>query len=651
MMIKTTIKQLSLTVSLAAMIAAITGCNSEPELQTRAIQNTEGLSGETIIPLFNESAHEGQSLWLATSENEGLLLLDDEGKVRSQIKGSNELLDIRQSVTIKGEPVLLAASVNKESNRPLLVAVDTKEGSLKTLASLPSPSFDIDGICLYRDNQEHVYLFMLNGRGAGQQWLVVDGATQQTVSREVRELALPPLSSYCSVDDSTHALYISEEEVGVWKYGAHPEAAPGRQVIQLVQPHGSSAENVAGLSAFPGGVMVVDPDTATISGYKVDGESVEEAFAFKVAGAEAPESVSVARDSDSTLRVGLFDDEADQYLAADVDWKKSDAAADGEFLTILPEVQTPPMGRFGDVADDPAIWVNPDDAHQSLVLGTNKKQGLFVYDMQGKELQSFTTGRLNNVDVRYDFSLGRKTVDVATASNRTDNSIAVYSIDRESGRLTESGKVKTDLSEIYGLCMYQPEPGRIDVFVNDKDGTYQQYRLKARGMSIAGTKVRTFKVDSQPEGCVANEATEQLFVGEEGAGVWVIGANEDDGVKLETVAKIGGALVDDVEGMAVYAQEDHSYLVVSSQGNDSYAIFDTEKPYAYRGSFRVGLNAAKGIDGASETDGLDVSSANFGGVFSEGMLVVQDGRNQMPSSPQNFKYIPWKSIQSALKLD
>ncbi|WP_152558792.1 phytase, partial [Endozoicomonas numazuensis] len=193
--------------------------------------------------------------------------------------------------------------------------------------------------------------------------------------------------------------------------------------------------------------------------------------------------------------------------------------------------------------------------------------------------------------------------------------------------------------------------GRIDVFVNDKDGTYQQYQLKVRGMRISGTKVRTFKVDSQPEGCVANEATQQLFVGEEGAGVWVIGANDNDGVKLEPVAKIGGQLVDDVEGMAVYSQEQQSYLVVSSQGNDSYAVFDTEKPYAYRGSFRVGLNAAKGIDGASETDGLDVSSANFGGVFSEGMLVVQDGRNHMPSSPQNFKYIPWKSIQSALKLD
>ncbi len=404
-------------------------------------------------------------------------------------------------------------------------------------------------------------------------------------------------------------------------------------------------------------ILIRLPSVATLSGYKVEGGTVEEAFALKVAGAEAPESVAVARETDSTLRVGLFDDETDQYLAADLDWAKSEATQDSELVTILPEVQTPSMGRFGDVADDPAIWVNPENARQSMVLGTNKKQGLFVYDLQGRELQAFTTGRLNNVDVRYNFSLGRKTVDVATASNRTDNSIAVYSIDRETGRLTESGKVKTDLSEIYGLCMYQPEPGRIDVFVNDKDGTYQQYRLKAvhglkaPGMSIAGTKVRTFKVDSQPEGCVANEATQQLFVGEEGAGVWVIGANEDDGVKLESVAKVGGALVDDVEGMAVYAQEQQSYLVVSSQGNDSYAVFDTEKPFAYRGSFRVGLNAAKGIDGTSETDGLDVSSANLGGVFSEGMLVVQDGRNHMPSSPQNFKYIPWKSIQVALKLD
>ena len=189
------------------------------------------------------------------------------------------------------------------------------------------------------------------------------------------------------------------------------------------------------------------------------------------------------------------------------------------------------------------------------------------------------------------------------------------------------------------------------VFVNDKNGTYQQYQLVATAHKITGYMVRTFSVESQPEGCVANDNTGQLFVGEEDSGIWVIGADPEAGTRMTSLAKVGDVLHDDVEGMGIYEGTGSSFLVVSSQGNNSYAVFEALEPYRYRGSFRIGMNAQEGIDGASETDGLEVTSANLGGVFSEGMLVVQDGRNVMPSMPQNFKYVPWNNIRVALNLD
>ena len=69
-----------------------------------------------------------------------------------------------------------------------------------------------------------------------------------------------------------------------------------------------------------------------------------------------------------------------------------------------------------------------------------------------------------------------------------------------------------------------------------------------------------------------------------------------------------------------------------------------------RGALRGGVNAEAGIDGTSETDGLDVTSANLGGPWSKGMLVVQDGRKRMPEQAQNFKYIPWSDVAKALRL-
>ena len=91
--------------------------------------------------------------------------------------------------------------------------------------------------------------------------------------------------------------------------------------------------------------------------------------------------------------------------------------------------------------------------------------------------------------------------------------------------------------------------------------------------------------------------------------------------------------------------------MVSSQGNDSYLLLDAEPPYALKGAFRVGLNGDLGIDGASETDGLEVTSANLGGPWSQGLLVVQDGRKRMPESTQNFKLVPWADIARALGLE
>jgi len=109
--------------------------------------------------------------------------------------------------------------------------------------------------------------------------------------------------------------------------------------------------------------------------------------------------------------------------------------------------------------------------------------------------------------------------------------------------------------------------------------------------------------------------------------------------------------VDDVEGMGIYYGKSSNYLVVSSQGNNTYVVYDSLPPFTYRGAISVGLDAEKNIDGSSETDGLEVTSVNLGGVFGEGMLVVQDGHKVMPEAPQNFKYIAWEKIRKALNLE
>ena len=90
-------------------------------------------------------------------------------------------------------------------------------------------------------------------------------------------------------------------------------------------------------------------------------------------------------------------------------------------------------------------------------------------------------------------------------------------------------------------------------------------------------------------------------------------------------------------------ENEKGYLIASSQGNYSYAIFERQSPHKYLGSFRI---ADGTIDGAEETDGLDIINMNLGEKFPYGMLVVQDGYNKIneKSVSQNFTIKKKKKI-------
>ena len=49
--------------------------------------------------------------------------------------------------------------------------------------------------------------------------------------------------------------------------------------------------------------------------------------------------------------------------------------------------ETESVSSIGDAADDPAIWFNQANPTKSLIFGTDKRKGIHVYDIYGKELE------------------------------------------------------------------------------------------------------------------------------------------------------------------------------------------------------------------------------------------------------------------------
>jgi 3-phytase len=81
-------------------------------------------------------------------------------------------------------------------------------------------------------------------------------------------------------------------------------------------------------------------------------------------------------------------------------------------------------------ADDPAIYVNSTDAEKSLILTSVKNAGLRVYDLSGNLVQEVNPGniRYNNIDLQYGFKLGGESIDIAVASDRNNDKLAIFKI-------------------------------------------------------------------------------------------------------------------------------------------------------------------------------------------------------------------------------
>ncbi|TGD72693.1 phytase [Mangrovimicrobium sediminis] len=391
----------------------------------------------------------------------------------------------------------------------------------------------------------------------------------------------------CHVDDNAGQLYVLEGGVGVSRL-ASGEGSMEAELLALYPPHGK-----------------LDPEAET----------------FSVAGSE--------------LRVG------ERTVAA--------LATAHDSLPAVPAAgQTAPVPTTGDAADDPAIWVDPQTG-TVRILGTDKRFGLRVYDLEGSELQAIATGRLNNVDLR-PLSGGGDVVALAAASNRSLRSISLFSIDA-SGNLgwLRDSDIATGLDDPYGLCMYD-DGKHLQVFVNDKDGRLQQWRLRPGDGGYSGELLRELQLPDQPEGCVADDQQHLLFFGIEDMGVYTLPTDVLDAEPQRLAAVDDETLHADVEGMALYPVGAAGFLVVSSQGNHSYAVFERQPPHRYRGSFQVTDNLGAQVDGASETDGLDITAAALGERFPEGLLVVQDGYNVLPDGNQNFKLVDWRAVREALDL-
>jgi len=314
-------------------------------------------------------------------------------------------------------------------------------------------------------------------------------------------------------------------------------------------------------------------------------------------------------------------------------------------VAVPASAETASTGGEGDAADDPAFWRAPDPAN-SRILGTDKDVGLYVYDLAGETLQFLEIGRMNNIDVAYGFDAGGEAVDIAVATDRTRIGLMVFFLDRDTGQVSQApgGAIPHYFDDPYGLCLWERGDGQVDVFFTEDDtGRMSQMRLGFENGAMTAEEVRAFSLGSITEGCAVDARTETVYMAEETVGVWRFSADPAAGDDRAMVAPIDGeALVADAEGVAIWPDADHGdRLVVSSQGDSAYAVFDLETG-AFLGRFEI---SGGDIDRTTETDGIEVHAQALPG-YPDGVFLAQDDAED--SGGQNFKIVDLGAIRAAL---
>lgn len=295
--------------------------------------------------------------------------------------------------------------------------------------------------------------------------------------------------------------------------------------------------------------------------------------------------------------------------------------------------------------DDPAIWINPQDASKSIIIGTDKDTdgGLYAFDLNGKITHKVLgLKRPNNVDLEYGFILNGKKTDIAAVTERETNKVKLHSLPE----LKEVGEIAVFEGESergpMGVSLYKnPETGNIFVIVGRKsgpaDGYLWQYKLTEKNGSITGEVVRKFGKYSglkEIESIAVDDEMGYIYYSDEQFGVHKYYADPEKGnEELSVFGK--GDFKSDVEGISIYpTAEGKGYILVSNQQNDTFNVYLREDQSKGR--------IAEIPVSTLESDGSEVTNVNLGPKFPKGVFVAM-------SNGRVFHFYDWRIVEKAIK--
>ncbi|MDQ3257754.1 MAG: phytase [Acidobacteriota bacterium] len=191
-----------------------------------------------------------RSTIIGTDKQGGLAVYDLAGKqIQYLPDGKMNNVDIRTGFRLGGQSIALVTAGNRSDNSIAIYRVNASTRMLKKIAARTITTLTTYGSCMYRNAKIGKHYYFVNDKaGDVEQWELFDNGKGKVDARRVRNFNVGSQTEGCVADDELGHFYIGEEEKGIWKYGAEPDAGTTRTLVDATGPTGHLSSNVEGLT-------------------------------------------------------------------------------------------------------------------------------------------------------------------------------------------------------------------------------------------------------------------------------------------------------------------------------------------------------------------------------------------------------------------
>ena len=239
---------------LLAAVGAAQAVEVQPTVETEPVPSGGDAADDPAF--WVHPTEPGLSLVIGTDKNSGLAVYDLAG-VEVQFLANGELnnVDVRYGFPLGGQSVDVVAAGNRTGDTIAVYAVDPATGELAdvTAGAIAVGVNEAYGFCLYRSALSGSYYAFVNDKdGNVEQWALVDDGSGHVDAVLVRSFDVGTQTEGMVADDELAALYVGEENVGIWRYDAEPDAGTGRVQVDSTDG-GHLVADVEGLTIYHAG--------------------------------------------------------------------------------------------------------------------------------------------------------------------------------------------------------------------------------------------------------------------------------------------------------------------------------------------------------------------------------------------------------------